>query len=98
MGTGLTWDFAAASDRGMLQRAQDGLDEEIASLSNKFMEAAGDLLSTSCDLATTGVGASRASKSSRAAVSLRNISLFSPISPRVSPAQKPWRATRLIER
>ena len=41
MGTGLTWDFAAASDRGILQRAQDGLDEEIASLSNKFMEAAG---------------------------------------------------------
>ncbi len=25
MGTGLSWDFAATSDRGMLQRAQDGL-------------------------------------------------------------------------
>ncbi len=30
MGTGLTWDFAATSDPGILQRAQDGLDEEIA--------------------------------------------------------------------
>jgi len=30
MGTGLTWDFAAASDRGILQRAQDTLEEEIA--------------------------------------------------------------------
>jgi len=70
MGTGLTWDFAAASDRGILQRAQDGLDEEIAKTEQQVHELQ-ETLSTSSDLATTGVGASRGPRISPKSLPLR---------------------------
>jgi hypothetical protein len=39
MGTGLTWDFAATIDRGILQRAHDSLDEEKAKNSGNHLMA-----------------------------------------------------------